>query len=182
MNRRRVIWGSSILIFVLALLVLVNRGDDNNASNGSSGKGTTPNQTTANRTVSPTPTLYKVGQKVQVGTTWEMSIDQVKTAGSNQYISLPDDEQFIIISVTITNISKQEQNYVDGFLLRSDDGYTMKPSYYTDTNPKPEGSVEPGKSLRGDMVYAIPIKTKKYTYRFDSYAGSAIWTVIIPQD
>ncbi len=128
---------------------------------------------------------FAVGQVVKVGDTWNVTVNSVKTSKGDQ-ISVPKNgNTYIIIDLSMKNISSQEQNVSSliSFNLLDSTGqkYTEAITTLSDIH-SPDGKVEAGAPLRGQLVYEVPISTKNYTLSFQTditSAGQTIWDIHI---
>ena len=143
---------------------------------------TQPAQATA--TLSPTPLAhFKVGQTVQVGDIWQITVTKTQrvTPGQYDYIKKPGDV-ILVISVSLKNISSGEQTvYSYGqFTLRDSTGTAASPSYTQSAQQVPNGKVEANMPISGDLVYEIPPGEHHFTLAFETnlfVPGQTIWDI-----
>ncbi len=77
---------------------------------GESNTGTKTSGSTASTPTAAAPAQhFKLGDTVKVGDTWQVVVNSVKTAPGDQYSSLKQGDVYLLVDVTITNISNKEQ-------------------------------------------------------------------------
>src|SRR5437879_2715040 len=91
-----------LLIIVAALLACGSSSD----TNTNTGTVTTPGSNNQAQTSSK---HFKVGETVKVGDTWEITVNSVKTSPGND-MSKPQKGQYLLLDVTVKNISNKEQD------------------------------------------------------------------------
>ncbi len=138
--------------------------------------------TTGNTPVTSTQ-HFTVGQVVKVGDTWDVTVNSVKTSRGDQYSAPKSGNTYLIIDLTMKNISSQEQNVSSliSFDLKDSTGqkYTETITTMSDIHP-PDGKVEAGAPLRGQLVYEVPTSIKDYTLSFQAdftSSGQTIWDI-----
>jgi Domain of unknown function (DUF4352) len=145
---------------------------------------TTEVATTTNTTPAPSNTQhFAVGQVVKIDDTWNITVNSVKTSKGDQFSVPKSGNTFLIIDLSMKNISAQEQNVSSliSFNLQDNTGqkYTESLTTLSDVHP-PDGKVEAGAPLRGQLVYEVPISMKTYTLSFQAdftSAGQTIWDI-----
>ncbi|GAC1374091.1 MAG: hypothetical protein NVSMB44_42210 [Ktedonobacteraceae bacterium] len=128
---------------------------------------------------------FAVGQVVKVDDTWNVTVNSVKTSQGDQFSVPKSGNTYIIIDVSMKNISTQEQDVSSllSFNLLDSTGqkYTEAITTMSDIHP-PDGKVEVGSPLRGQLVYEVPISTKDYTLSFQAditSSGQTLWDIHI---
>jgi Domain of unknown function (DUF4352) len=180
-----------IVLGVVAVLVLGCIGASalafnaakNVTSNTISSVDTAVATTSTGKTPAPSSQHFAVGQVVKVGDTWDVTVNSVKTSQGDQ-ISVPKSgHTYLVIDLTMKNISAQEQNVSSliSFNLLDSTGqkYTETITTMSDIHP-PDGKVEAGSPLRGQLVYDVPTSTKDYTLSFQAdilSSGQTIWDI-----
>ena len=180
-----------IVLGVIAVLVLGCIGASalafNAAKNVSSTTistlATTVATTSSGNTPVPSSQHFAVGQVVKVGDTWDVSVNSVKTSKGDQFSVPKSGNTYLIIDLTMKNISAQEQDVSSliSFNLQDSTGlkYTETLTTMSDIHP-PDGKVEAGAPLRGQLVYEVPISMKDYTLSFQAditSSGQTIWDI-----
>jgi DNA-binding Xre family transcriptional regulator len=117
---------------------------------------------------------FAVGQVVKVGDVWDVTVNSVKTSKGDQFSVPKSGNTYLIIDLTMKNISAQEQNVSSlvSFNLQDLAGlkYTETITTMSDIHP-PDGKVEAGSPLRGQLVYEVPTSMKNYTLSFQEEKG-----------
>ncbi|TME13655.1 MAG: DUF4352 domain-containing protein [Chloroflexi bacterium] len=131
----------------------------------------------------PSSQHFAVGQIVKVGDTWDVSVNSMKTSKGDQFSVPKSGNTYLIIDLTMKNISTQEQKVSSliSFNLLDSTGqkYTETLTTMSDIHP-PDGKVEAGAPLRGQLVYEVPISMKDYTLSFQAditSSGQTIWDI-----
>jgi len=139
--------------------------------------------TSSGNTPVPSSQHFAVGQVVKVGDTWDVSVNSVKTSKGDQFSVPKSGNTYLIIDLTMKNISAQEQDVSSliSFNLQDTTGlkYTETITTMSDIHP-PDGKVEAGAPLRGQLVYEVPISMKDYTLSFQvdiTSSGQTIWDI-----
>lgn len=137
-------------------------------------------------TATPTPIKhFAVGQIVKVGDTWQLVINTVKTSKGDEFTKPQSGNVFVIIDVSIKNISTQEGNISSllNFTLKDVTGQKYNESIESvGGGTAPNGKVESGDNLRGQLVYEVPTSQHKFTIAFESSilsSGQTIWDISI---
>jgi hypothetical protein len=140
--------------------------------------------TTTNTTPAPSNTQhFAVGQVVKIDDTWNITLNSVKTSKGDQFSVPKSGNTYLIIDLSMKNISTQEQNVSSliSFNLLDSTGqkYTESLTTLSDVHP-PDGKVEAGAPLRGQLVYEVPVSMKTYTLSFQAdftSPGQTIWDI-----
>jgi hypothetical protein len=175
------------LYFALILASLLAAcGSISPSSNQGSAITPTPTTQPAQPTATPSPTPlahFKVGQTVQVGNIWQITVTKPQrvTPGQYDYIKKPGDV-ILMISVSLKNISSGEQTvYSYGqFTLRDSTGTAASPTYIQSAQQPPNGKVEANMPISGDLVYEIPPGEHHFTLAFETNLfapGQTIWDI-----
>jgi hypothetical protein len=157
----------------------------------SSGSGNTPGQPTATivAQATSTPTLppmptprphYKVGDQVQIGDSWLVTITNATTSSGDSAYLPKEEDSYLVIDVTQQNQSSQalSVNSQAEWVLRD----SMGQSYAlvkTDYGEPPNGTIEAGASQQGQLVYEVPSSEHQFTLTFAPTGSSeqAIWDI-----
>ena len=140
-----------------------------------------------------TPTLgstqtkgYKIGDVVQVGANWDVTLDGVKTSMGSGYVTPTTGMKFLIVSLSMKNLSAETQTVssIVQFTLRGDDGTKYEVTVYPDAGSIIDGSVDAGQPAKGIIVYNIPTTTKTFHLKFESNPfeaspSSATWNLSV---
>jgi flagellar basal body-associated protein FliL len=129
---------------------------------------TIPSSSTSAPTSNPSGQHFKVGQVVTVGDTWQVTVNSAN-------------HHYHILDVTLKNISLQEQNVSSALNFSLQDSTGQK---YTETilpsKTPPDGKVEAGSLLRGQLSYEVPTSEKAFTFSFQANVisgGQTIWDI-----
>lgn len=162
------------VMFVAAVLILAC-GGSSAANTGSVVTGTVPLPS-----VTPLP-HFKVGQQVKVGDTWIVTVNGVTTSDGDVISAPAQGTTYLVINVTLKNISAQEQS-VSSFLqfsLKDQTGQQYTEAI-VDFAHAPDGKVEPGDMLRGNFVYQVPTSLHQFTFAFQAditRPGQTLWDI-----
>jgi hypothetical protein len=162
------------VILVAALLILAC-GGSSAANSGTVVTGTVPLPS-----VTSLP-RFKVGEQVKVGSTWVVTVTGVTTSDGD-FISRPaDGTTYLVIAVSLRNISSQEQA-VSSFLqfsLKDQTGQQYSEAI-VDFARAPNGKVEAADLIRGNMVYQVPTSLHRFTFAFQAditRPGQTLWDI-----
>lgn len=190
-NSQRGLW---IVLGVIVVLLLVFGGIVAfmaNSANSANTVAPTQVATVGATQVSPTaivqsqPTIvsgkqhFKVGQVVKVNATWLVTITSVKTMDGNTFSTPTAGNTYFIVDVTLTNLSKQEQNVSSALNFSLVDASGQK---YTETiligETPPDGKVGANSLMHGQLTYEVPTMQNAFTFNFepDLIAGAlTVW-------
>ncbi|MGB8345788.1 MAG: DUF4352 domain-containing protein [Ktedonobacteraceae bacterium] len=140
---------------------------------------------TTTPTAPPTPASGKntTGKAVQVGNTWVVTVNNVKTSPGDDVTKPKSGNIFIIVDVTVKNISSSNQTVSSllMFTLQNATGQQYTEVFTGFTNP-PDATVTPNSVLQGQLVYEVPSTDHTFTFAFQTdSAGSDItkWNVAV---
>jgi hypothetical protein len=186
-KRRTWLW---ITLGVIALLlfacigtvVLVSKGASQlSSSNSGTVANTTPSAPTQAPTQPPTQQHFKVGQTVKVGDTWQVTVNSAKTSQGSEFSTPAANHVYLVIDVTLKNISTQEQQaYSAQFTLRDATGQQYTETFFDSSLTSPNGKVEADGLLRGQLSYEVPTSQKHFTLAFEASlteTGQTIWDI-----
>lgn len=114
---------------------------------------------------------FKAGEEVVVGNTWKVVVNSIKTYTSdNQYEQPKEGNQFVVVNVTLTNISKEEKEAnAYNFSLKGGTNGTKYDTAIVDAiNNTPSGKVEPGDKITGDLPYEVKASEKTFILGFEA--------------
>ncbi len=114
-------------------------------------------------TIAPTQTVFKVGE-TDSNIVWSMTLNSVKTSTGDQ-IDTPDAGKiYLVADVTIGNLLSYSQDVASRLSFRLQDSTGQ--AYDQDLNyfrTAPDGPIQPGSKLRGQLVYAVPKTMHDFT-------------------
>lgn len=136
------------------------------ACGGSTNTGTTAS-TTSNSTNKPAQ-HFKVGDTVKIGTDWQAVVNSVKTDDGGQYSSLKSGDTYLVVDISLTNLSSQEQTVSSmlNFTLQGTDGQKYTQGIDTNAGATLDGKVSAGSPLKGAIAYEVPSSVKSFTFNF----------------
>ena len=149
-------------------------GGSSDANTGTKA-GTAPTQAAQAPTQAPA-TKFKQGDAVKVGDTWQVTVNSIKTYTSdNEYEQPKDGNQFVVINVTLKNVSSKEQesNYYNFSLRGGANGSKYDIAAVDAINNTPSGKVEPGDQLSGDLPYEVKADEKTFILGFEADSFSS---------
>ena len=157
-------------LMALALAILACGGGDANSGSTTTG---------GNSTGSSQQQHFKVGDQVKVGDTFVVTVISVKTSKGDQFIKPKSGNTFLVVDVTIKNASKAEQNVSSLLSFERKDGTGQKytETILSDLTP-PDGKIEVGGLLKGQMPYEVPSSQHDFTFSFQAditSSGQTIW-------
>jgi hypothetical protein len=180
---------AAVLIGVIVIgsigIVLGRQGGPNASATPTPGSGITPS--TSGNTPSPggsTPTSVtnsgnaKVGQTVQAGANYAVTVNSVKT-NTGDAISQPKAGNiYIVIDVTVKNTSSSSEvvSSLINFEIQDSTGQKYDQAF-TDIGTSPDQTgLQPGKLIRGQLVYEVPASTHQFTLSFIDLLGDGSQT------
>lgn len=186
-----------VLFACIAVLALVACGGEANTgatvvvstpAATSATAGTTPIPTEAPTSETPTVTLprhFTIGQTINVGNTWLVSVLSAKTSTGSAYNRpLHTGNMFLIITISMKNLSDQEQivSSLGMFNVSDQDGQKYQIGLYADAGTVLDGKVEAGSPIKGVLVYEIPKSVHVLALAFVPNmfeSGQTIWDIHI---
>ncbi len=174
-------------VVVLVLIVIVSVASQ-------AGKGSQPTPATSQATqpastsqqpqptAKPTqPSGNTIGKAVQVGNTWIVTINSVKTSPGSDFTKPKSGNTFVVVDVTVKNISSSNQTVSSLLMFNLKDATGQQyTEAITDFTKAPDGTVTPNSLLRGQLVYEVPSTDHTFTFSYQSdLTGSDIteWNV-----
>ena len=136
---------------------------------------------------SPTPASTSqspgIGTAVNAGRLWSVVINSVQTHGNTKASQAQPGFVYIVVDITMKNISSQDQNCVLPFQMKFGD--TQKGVYdqkYTEFATAPNGTVASGNTIHGQLVYAVPLSMHHFILAFRpdyTDATLVVWNITI---
>jgi len=179
-KRGCLISGAIAVVVVIAIVVIAttasskgnNTGTLSNTSSNGSGGATTSDKT------------FKVGDVVTVGTNWQVTVNNVKTSTGDDVTQPKAGNTFFEVSVTLKNISSQEQNVSSLIFwsLKDNTGQKYDETIVTSAPSSPDGKVAAGDKLTGTLAYEVPLAQKQFELAFTpdlTSSGQTIWNLQI---
>lgn len=131
------------------------------------------------------PQHFKVGDRVNVGGTWQVVVNSVKTNTCFGFSTPKSGYVYLEIDVTLTNISGIEQHtssMMDWYLADRTGQKYNEESSISGGPLSPNGNVEAGSPMRGTLSYEVPSTQKSFTLAFkpDLFApGQTTWDISV---
>ena len=166
------------LAIVIIIFVLVACGSA--ASNTGTAVTPTPTSATATATSTPSTQHFTVGETVNVGDTWQITIVSAKNGGTASYLKAG--QVFLDIAVKAKNISSSEQTMSSLVLwtVRDTEGNIYTPGYDTNAGSSLNGKVEAGQPLQGSLTFVVSGTVHQYILLFEANftsPGQTIWDI-----
>ena len=132
-------------------------------------------------TSAPTQTIFKIGETDSNGV-WSMRLNSVKTSTGDQ-VDTPDAGMvYVVADVTIGNLLSYSQDVSSSLSFRLQDStgqaYDQDLTYFRTV---PDGPIQSGSKLRGQLVYAVPKTMHDFTLQFQENGdeNSGTWEFTI---
>lgn len=146
-----------------------------------SSKSSTINTVQATVDTSQTSQTYTVGQSVQVGDTWVVTLNKVSTTSGDDINTPQSGNTFLVANVTLKNTSSDTQpaSSLGMFSLKDNSGQTYEQTITFAGSP--DGNVASEGVIRGNIYYEVPKSIHTYILQFtpDLSADLAEWNVKI---
>lgn len=181
MSKRRIFVFA--LVICIAAVVILACGESSNNTGTASNSGSS-SSSSSSPTQAPANQHFKVGQQVKVGSTWMVTVDSVKTSTGSTYNTPKAGNVFMVVTVSVKNMSSQEQNVSSlvQFNLQDSTGQKYTETIDTDAGATLDGKVEAGSPLKGVIVYEVPKSMHSYQFSFQSDItsdGQTLWDLSI---
>jgi hypothetical protein len=183
-RRRGCLIGGIVAAIVVVALIAVIAASSDHASTSTSNIGTLAAATSNTDATQATTKTFKVGDVVTVGTTWQVTVNGVKTSTGGDFITPNAGNIYLEISVTLKNLSSQEQTVstLAFWTLKDSTGQAYDQTFLTGAPKAPDGKVAAGDKLTGTLPYEVPLTQKQFELAFSPDFGSSgqtIWNLTI---
>lgn len=163
-------------LLAIATAVMLACGGGSAANGSTTTGGNTSTSTSSNK-------HFKVGDQVKVGDNFVVTVNSVKTNQGDDITQPKSGNTFVIVDVTIKNVSNQKQDVSSAlnFGLKDATGQTYNETVVDGETP-PDGTIQPGDLLRGQLSYEVPTSQKSFEFSFqdDLISGNqAIWDLSV---
>ncbi len=163
-------------IAIIALFVIIGVISEVSGESKNSASSTSSSQ--------PLAKHFNIGDTVKVGDTWQAVVNNVKTDNGGQYSGLKSGDTYLVVDISLTNLSNQEQviSSALNFTLQDSTGQKYNEGIDTNTGATPDGKVAAGSPLRGSIAFEVPVVQKNFTFAFDPniiLSGQTIWDLTI---
>lgn len=125
---------------------------------------------------------FSVGDQVKVGDTWMVTINSATTHGATDLDQPKSGNRYLVIDATFENLSSAEQHLSTLLQLSLKDatGQKYNNAFTSFASQPPDGKVQVGDVVRGQVVYEAPTAQKSFTLAFESdllSSGQVIWDI-----
>lgn len=167
----------SLLVLGMASVLILACGDS------SANTGTPANSGSSSGNTPSTAKHFKVGDQVKVGSTWNVTVNSVTTSQGDDISQPKSGNTFLVIDVSLKNVSSQEQDLSSliQFTLQDSTGQKYTETILSSATP-PDGKVEAGSPIRGQMAYEVPQSMHQFTLAFEAditSGGQTIWDLSV---
>lgn len=174
-TRTRLMALFGLLAITAAVMLACGGGTAANSGSTTSG-GNTSTSTSSTK-------HFKVGDQVKVGDTYVVTVNSVKTSQGDDITQPKSGNTFLIVDVTIKNVSNQSQDISSelNFDLKDSTGQKYTETIVDNETP-PDGTVQSGDLLRGQLSYEVPTSQKSFEFGFQAditSSGETLWNLSI---
>lgn len=160
---------------LLAIALVIWACGSSSANTGTKSSGSS---SSTQSTSKPGNQHFKVGDQVNVGNTYTVTVNSVK-ANTTADIPPQAGNEYLIVDVTLKNTSSQEQDLSSllQFTLKDSTGQKYDESLTAGTT-SPDGKVAAGDVVRGQIAYEVPTSVHDFTLAFEAditSSGQTIW-------
>ncbi len=131
---------------------------------------------------SSTTKHFKVGDQVKVGDTWVVTVNSAKLHGPTEFDQPKSGDTYLVVDASFKNISSKEQD-LSSLLqmgLKDATGQTYTETITGFASSSPDGKIEAGDILRGQLVFEVPKSQTAFTFDFEAdpvSGGQTIWDI-----
>jgi hypothetical protein len=138
--------------------------------------GDTPTSSGVTPTSQTTTNNAKVGQTVQAGPNYSVTVNSVKTNTGDSVFSPKAGNIYIVIDVTVKNTSSSSQNVSSfiNFELQDSTGQKYDQTFTDIGTPPDQTGLQPGKLIRGQLVYEVPTSIHQFTFSYVDLLGNGV--------
>jgi len=179
-----------VLILAFVVVFLAGYGIGHIGSGSSTATTTTKTVVPSNQVTpattqgpkqSPTDQHFHTGDVVTTGPTWQVVVKSVKTDDGGPYSALKPGDTYMVVEISLTNISNNAQviSSILNFMLEDGKaGQKYEESIDTNAGATLDGNVEPGSQLHGVIAYEVPSSVTSFALHFSQStpdASTYIW-------
>lgn len=166
-----------IVVVALASTVILACGGGSDANAGNTTSGNTGGQTSGGAK------HFKVGDQVKVGDTYVVTVNSVKTNPGTEFDQPKSGDTYLVVDLTVKNVSSQEQNLSSllQFTFKDASGQKYDEAITSFATP-PDGKIEAGDQVRGQLAYEVPKAQHTFTLAFQADItsnGQTIWDLSV---
>jgi hypothetical protein len=116
---------------------------------------------------------------VNVGGTFLVTVNSVKTSKGGEFDQPKAGDTYLIIDTSIKNTSSKEQDLSSllQFTLKDSTGQKYDQTFISGATA-PDGKLEPGDIVRGQLAYEVPTSQHAFTLAFEAdiiSSGQTLW-------
>jgi uncharacterized protein DUF4352 len=165
------------LLGILALVIMACGGSDNSGTSVGKSNGTSTTGGSGGNN------HFKVGDQVKVGDTYIVTVNSFKTNPGDDVFQPKAGNMFVVVDVSIKNVSSQEQNLSSllQFDLKDSTGQKYTETIVSNTTP-PDGKLAAGDIVKGQIAYEVPKTQHDFTFSFEAdivSGGQTLWDLHI---
>ncbi|HKV59277.1 MAG TPA: DUF4352 domain-containing protein [Ktedonobacteraceae bacterium] len=143
--------------------------------------GDTPVSGTTPTSVAPVGNA-KVGQVVQAGPNYAVTVNSVKTSTGDDISQPKTGNIYIVLDVTVKNTSTSPQDVSSfiNFELQDTTGQKYDTAFTDIGTPPDQTGLQPGKLIRGQLVYEVPSSLHQFTFSYLDFLANgtlATWDI-----
>lgn len=137
-------------------------------SNTPSPSGNTPTSSAITPTTQTTSGNGKIGQAVQAGANYLVTVNSVKTSAGDSVFSPKAGNTYFVIDVTVknTSTSSQDVSSLINFELQDATGQKYTEAFTDIGTPPDQTGLQPGALIRGQLVYEVPTSMHQFTLSY----------------
>ncbi len=138
--------------------------------------GDTPTSSGITPTSQTTTGNGKVGQAVQAGPNYSITVNSVKTNTGDEFNQPKAGNIYIIIDVTVKNTSSSPQDVSSfiNFELQDSTGQKYDEAITDIGTPPDQTGLPAGRLIRGQLVYEVPASMHQFTLSFVDILGNGV--------
>jgi Domain of unknown function (DUF4352) len=140
-------------------------------------------QPTSQPTTASPPTTFSIGETAS-NDRWSVTLNSVKSTTSGPYAQAGAEDVFLVVDVTVENLSSSPQLVSSGasFVLKDDTGQVYNEKVTGTGVPPATTALQPNDKLRGQISYEVPRRLHHFTFQFQGSmldASAATWVFTI---
>lgn len=122
-----------------------------------------------------------MGETVTFNSIWQITVNSVQTSPGQGFDQPKAGDQYLLLDVTLVNISNSEQEVASSFnfTLRDTEGREIEMAFVDFASPPPSGKVEPQQKIRGTLPYEVPQSQHDFVLSFTDImqSGQLFWDI-----
>lgn len=175
-----------VIVLSIVAVALAHQGTANTSPTPTPAAGTTPVTGTTPSTSGNTPTTSavtptsqtstsgaQVGQTVQAGANYAVTVNSAKTSTGDSVFQPKSGNIYLVIDVTVKNTSASSQDVSSfiNFELQDSTGQKYQEAFTDIGTPPDQTGLQPGKLIRGQLVYEVPQSMHQFSMTFTDLLG-----------